>query len=138
MDQSGVRPGQKLLADHDVNALATTMVLYDTMRKDIQRSFRHIVEGVEKVQAAFGMDSTQADTAKSIAVLQVLEDFPVTRENLAALMHPSVDSPSLLPQVKDAVDELLTDPSIPLSEIDGSLRFMSEAVTVLEKERPET
>lgn len=135
VDQSGVRPGEKLLADQDPGALANTVVLYDTMRKDIQRSFRHIVEGVGKVQAAFGLDSIHTQTAKSIAVLQVLEDFPVSRENLAALMHPSVDSPSLLPHVKNAVEDLLKDPAIPLSEIDGSFRFMSEAVTVLEKDR---
>lgn len=135
VDQSGVRPGEELLADRNTGALATTMVLYDTMRKDIQRSFRHIVEGVGKVQTAFGIDSVHAQTAKSVAVLQVLEDFPVSRENLAALMHPSVDSPSLLPRVKEAVEDLLQDPAIPLSEVDGSLRFMSEAVTVLEKDR---
>ncbi len=135
VDQSGVRPGEMLLADQEAGNLATTVVLYNTLRRDIQRSFRHIVEGVEKVQTAFGGDSVHARAAKSIAVLQVLEDFPVSRENLAALMHPSVDSPSLLPQVKEAVEDLLKDPAIPLSEIDGSLRFMSEAVSNLEKER---
>ncbi len=135
VDQSGVRPGETLLADQDVGTLATTVVLYDTLRRDIQRSFRHIVEGVEKVQTAFGADSVHARAAKSVAVLQVLDDFPVSRENLAALMHPSAESPSLLPQVKEAVEDLLGEPAIPLNEVDGSLRFMSEAVTVLENER---
>ncbi len=135
VDQSGVRPGETLLADQEYGNLATTVVLYDTMRKDIQRSFRHIVEGVEKVQTAFGANSIHTHAAKSVAVLQVVEDFPVSRENLAALMHPSVESPSLMPQVKDAVEDLLKDPVIPLSEVDGSLRFMSEAVSNLEKER---
>ena len=135
VDQSGVRPGETLLADQAAGNLATTVVLYDTMRKDIQRSFNHIVEGVGKVQTVFGRSSVHSRTAKSIAVLQVLEDFPVSRENLAALMHPAVDSVSLLPQVKAAVEQLLTDPAIPLSEVDGSLRFMSEAVSNLEKDR---
>ncbi len=135
VDQSGVRPGEPLLADQETGTLATTVVLYDTLRRDIQRSFRHIVEGVEKVQTIFGADSLHAHAAKSIAVLQVLEDFPVSRENLAALMHPSVESASLLPQVKEAVEDLLKEQAIPLSEVDGSLRFMSEAVTILENER---
>jgi hypothetical protein len=39
--------------------------------------------------------------------------------------------------VKKAVDELIDEPSVPLSEVDGKLRFMSKAVIDLEQRRRE-
>lgn len=135
IDQSKLRPGAKLLADEPVGTLATTVVFYDTLQKDITRSFNHVVEGVNKVQKVFGEDSIQTQVAKSIAILQLLEGFPVTQENIAALLHPSLESPSLLEEVKISVEELQKEPTIPLSEVDGNLRFMSAAVSDLEKEK---
>ncbi len=135
VDQSGYRPNQPLLADLAIGTLATTAIFYDTLRRDIQKSFKHVIEGVERVEKVHGPDSLFANVAKSIAVLQVLEDFPVSRTNVAALLHPSVDSDSLLHPVTAAVDELLKEPAFHLSEIDGRLRFMSEAVAELESER---
>ena len=135
VDQSKVRQGATLLADEPVGALTTTVVLYDTLVADIERPFPHIVNGVRKVETVFGQGSVEAQVAKSVAVLQILEDFPVSRENVTALMHPSVSSASLLDQVNTAVDTMLTEESIPLSEVDSSLRFMSEAVIDLDKER---
>ena len=135
VDQSGLRPGQTLLADQPVGALATTAIFYDTLRHDILKSFRHVVEGVERVERIYGADSIQARVAKCVAVLQLLDDFPVNRENVGALLHPSADAASQLPTVKATVDELLADKEVHLSEIDGRLRFMSEAVSEMEAER---
>ncbi|HEB09728.1 MAG TPA: BREX system P-loop protein BrxC [Spirochaetales bacterium] len=135
VDRSGLREGDKLLADQKVGNLATTVTFYDTLRQDIQKSFRHITEGVGKATKVFGPDSFQEKAAKSVAVLQILEDFPVSKTNLSALMYPELGSETLFEQVKKAVDNLISEPSVPLSEIDGSLRFMSEAVNDLEKER---
>jgi len=135
IDQSKLRPGAKLLADEPVGTLATTVVFYDTLQRDIARSFGHVVEGVDKVQKVFGPEFIETQVAKSIAVLQLLEGFSVTPENISALLHPSVESSSLLESVKKAVDELHNEPTVPLSEVNGSLRFMSEAVSDIEKDR---
>ena len=62
------------------------------------------------------------DIAKSIAVLQILENLPVTAHNIAALLQPSVISPSQAETVTKAVDDLLKDSLIPLGEKNGSLR----------------
>src|SRR6202008_2419367 len=56
VDQSGLRPGQKLLADDPAGTLATTAVFYDTLRHDIRKSFRHVVEGVERVERIYDAD----------------------------------------------------------------------------------
>jgi len=106
VDRSGLREGDKLLADQKVGNLATTVTFYDTLRQDIQKSFRHITEGVGKATKVFGTDSFQGKVAKSVAVLQILEDFPVSKINLSALMYPELGSETLLEQVKKAVDDL--------------------------------
>jgi len=80
------------LADQPVGTLATTVTFYDALRRDINRdrSYREIVEAVDKAAKVFGADSDEARVAKTIAILQVLDDFPVSRENIAALVHPSL------------------------------------------------
>lgn len=127
--------GAQPLADRPLGTLATTVTFYDTLRRDIQRSYRHVVEGVEKVVRVFGQASMETSVAKTVAILQVLEDFPVSRENIAALLYSSIDAPSQQDAVNQAVENLMAEQTIPLSEIEGSLRFMSEAVSELEKER---
>ncbi len=132
VDQSGLRSGQALLADAPAGELATTITFYDTLRLDIQRSFKHVVEGVARAEKAFGGDSFEVKAAKVIAVLQVLDDFPISRENVAALLHPRVDAPSQLESVKAAVARLTEEKAVHLNEVDGRLRFMSEAVAEME------
>lgn len=135
VDASRMRSGAELLADQPLGQLANTAIFYDTLQRDIDKPFPHIVNGVNRAIKVFGPDSIHVQAAKSIAVLQILEDFPVSRENVAALLHPSVDSPSLTKEVDAAIDELLREQSVPLNEPDNTLRFMSEAVIDMEKER---
>jgi len=123
------------LADQPIGTLATTVTFYDALRRDIQRSFRHVVEAVEKTVKVFGSDTVETKVAKTIAILQILEDFPVSRENIASLLHPTIDAASQLGPVEIAVKNLIDEEAVPLAEIDGNLRFMSEAVAELEQER---
>jgi hypothetical protein len=126
---------QPLFADEPVGALATAVRFYDTLRSDIEQPFPHITAGVHKAQTVFGEDSLHAQTAKSVAILQILDDLPVSRANVAAMMHAAVNAVSKSEEVAKAVDDLMADPAVPLSEVDGNLRFMSEAVLDLEGER---
>jgi len=132
VDQSGLRSGQALLADASAGELATTITFYDTLRLDIQRSFKHVVDGVARAEKAFSGDSFEVKVAKVIAVLQVLDDFPISRENVGALLHPRVDAPSQMESVKAAVTRLMEEKAVHLNEVDGKLRFMSEAVAEME------
>lgn len=135
VDPGKTRKGITLLADEAVGALATTVTFFDTLRADIERPFPHIINGVTKTEMVFGADALTAKIAKSIAVLQILENFPVSRDNVSALIHAAVSATALFDQVNQAVDSMLAEAAIPLNEVDGSLRFMSEAVIDLEKER---
>ncbi len=127
--------GEAPLADRPLGTLATAVTFYDTLRRDILRSHKYVVDGVDRAVRSFGPASQEALVAKTVATLQILEDFPVSRENVAALIFPSADASSQLDWVKTAVGNLIAEPTVPLNEVDGSLRFMSEAVSALETER---
>jgi hypothetical protein len=128
VDVGGKRRGETLLADQEVGALATADAFYDTLANDIERVNRPLVETVNKISAAFGVESLHLKVAKAIAVLQLIEGFPVSRHNVAALLHRYVSDTPLVDKVNAAVQELIEDKEIALEEIEGSLRFMSEAV----------
>jgi hypothetical protein len=135
VDVSGYRSGHELLADAAIGALATADVFYDTLRRDIERANRQIVETVDRVGEVFGTNSLHLSVAKTIVVLQFIEGFPVSRENIAALLYPNLSSAPMMPQVELAVNDLLAEKGLPLTEIDGSLRFMSEAVSQIMAEK---
>lgn len=122
------------LADAAIGDLANTVTFYDSMRRDIQSSYGYIVDGVERVAERFPHESLYHDVAKSIAVLQILENLPVTTQNIAALLQPNLTSPSLKDNVEKAVEALLKDGMIPLGEKNGSLRFLTQAAITLQKQ----
>jgi len=68
-------------------------------------------------------------------VLQILGNLPVSVQNVASLMHPSITAASQLDTVKKAVEEMLNDVHVPLGEKDGNLVFLSEKLRDIEQER---
>ena len=127
--------GKVALADAPLGTLATTVWFYDTLRTDLERSVRHAVDGVNRTREVFRGSAIHEQVAKSVAVLQVLEDFPLSRKNLAALMYGSVDAGSTADMIGTVIDDLIKTEGVPLTEVDGKLRFMSERVRDLEKQR---
>jgi hypothetical protein len=126
----------KPVADREVGWLATTVTLYDALEKDIRRAFPSIHQAVEnKVMIRFKDDDLCIGVGKTVAVLQILSNLPVSVENVAALMHPAIGAASMEDQVKEAIDRLLKDPIVPLGEKEGSLRFLSERLSDVELER---
>lgn len=135
VDQSNVRPNESLLADAPVGTLATLDVMFDTLRRDIHTAFRHLSDAVHKTEEVFEPQSTEARTAKAVAILQILDDLPATTENVGALLHSTVEAESLFDDVKNSVTKLFDEETVRLSELDGRLRFMSEKVGELEEAR---
>lgn len=134
IDRAG-RPAHELtLAEAPVGSLANTVTFYDSLRRDIQTSYSYIIEGVERVAQRFPANKLALDVAKSIAILQILENLPVTVQNIAALLHASVDAPSQRDAVANIVTSLLGDTLIPLGEKNGSLRFLTQAAVTLQKQ----
>jgi hypothetical protein len=127
--------GTKAMADQPVGWLATTVTLYDELEKDIRRAFPSVHQSVGKVKIRFPDSALHQDIAKTVAVLQILSNLPVSVQNVASLMHPSVTAPSQLDAVKKAVDDMLNDVHVPLGEKDGNLVFLSEKLRDIEQER---
>jgi hypothetical protein len=122
-------------AEQPIGWLATTVTLYDSLGKEIRRSFSSIHQAVETCLRIYRNSPLHAEIAKSIAVLQILGNLPVNADNLAALTHPSVGHPSRLDNARKVVEEMLNDPLVPLSEKDGSLYLLSENLRNIEQER---
>jgi hypothetical protein len=114
--------------------LANTVTFYDSLRRDIQSSYGYIVDGVQKVFDRHPTKKLYHEVAKSVAVLQILENLPVTAKNIAALLHPTIVASSVGEDVGKAIEELLKDGFIPLGEKNGSLRFLTQAAVTLQKE----
>lgn len=128
--------GSRAMADQPVGWLATTVTLYDELEKDIRRAFPSIHQSVARgVGDRFHDSALHLNIAKTIAVLQILGNLPVTVQNVASLMHPSITATSKLESVRKAVDEMLADKFVPLGEKDGSLVFLSERLRDIEQER---
>ncbi len=118
----------EILVRQPIGTLVTVVKFYDILRADLENSpqIRHTVASVQKTIARYGEDSRETEVAKAVAVLQILDDFPLTRKNLAALLVSRLDASDESEAVNAAVDTLLKDEAVPLEEVDGRLRFLSE------------
>lgn len=123
------------VANRKIGWLATTATLYDALEKDIRRAFPSIHKAVGKVTIRFPNSQVHQNVAKTVAVLQVLGNMPVTAQNVCGLMHPAMDAPSQRDEVNSAISELVADAIVPFGEKDGSLCFFSEKLNGIDQER---
>lgn len=129
---------QTPIADNEIGWIATTVTLYDALEKDIRRAFPSIYKAAEKaINVRFHDSPIHQDVAKTVAVLQILSNMPVTNQNVAALMHPTISAAGRANDVNQAISELISDPIVPFGEKDGSLCFFSEKLNEIERERAE-
>ncbi|MDI9546095.1 MAG: BREX system P-loop protein BrxC, partial [Chloroflexota bacterium] len=127
--------GHAPAADQPVGSLATTVTLFDALEKDIRRAYPSPHRAAGKAMQAFRDSPLHQEIAKTVAILQILGNMPVTVQNVAALMHPSVDAPSRLQQVEAAVKDLISDAVVPFGEKDGNLVLFSQKLNEIDRER---
>lgn len=127
--------GRSPVAEQPIGWLATTVTLYDALEKDIRRAFPSVHRAVGKALIRFPDSMLHQEIAKTVAVLQILGNLPVTVQNVASLMHPSISAPSRKEDIEKAVSELINDPIVPFGEQDGNLCFFSEKLNDIEQER---
>lgn len=125
----------KPVADQPVGWLATTVTLFDSLDRDILRAYPQIHRAVKKTVGRVGDDALMQGVAKTVAIFQILNNLPANAQNVASLMHPSVEADAMTDRVKAAIDEMLKDQFVPLMEKDGNLRFFSEKLNDIEQER---
>lgn len=125
--------GSKAMADQPVGWLATTATLYDELEKDVRRTV--VYPAAAKALQQHGNSAVHAAVIKTVAILQIIQNLPVTRTNVAALIHPAVDAQAQLEDVEQAVSELLGDKYTPFGEQEGELTLLSEKLRNIEEER---
>ena len=128
--------GKPAVAEQAVGRLATTVTLFDSLDKDIKRAFASLHASVEKAtKIRFSHSELHQNIAKTVAVLKILGNLPITRQNVTSLMHASVAEASQAAAVAKAVEDLINDPIVPFGEQDGNLCFYSEKLNDIEQER---
>ncbi len=128
---------QSPVCDQPVGWLATMVTLFDSLEKDIAQASKTIYAAYGKIGIRFPGSEIHSNIGKTVALLQILKNIPVTCQNVAALIHPSVDSPSNLEKVETAVQELIDDKLVPFDKQEGELCFLSERLSEIQKLRAE-
>jgi hypothetical protein len=90
------------LANKEIGRLVTLEHVYDLVSGNIESEVRGKISEIHKL---VNHPLAQA-IAKTICMLQFVKTVHRTAENIAAMLHPSVDADSLLPQVREALAEL--------------------------------
>ena len=123
------------VAARPIGRLVTVVDFYDVLQEDLSNSpqVRHTVEAVNKTVSRYGEASEEVRVAKAVAVMQIMDDFPLSRHNLAALLVGRVDADDEQDAVNKAIDSLLDASDIPLEEVDHRLRFLSDKVADLQR-----
>ena len=67
------------------------VTLYEALEKDIRRAFASLHGAVEKAtKVRFPHSALHQEVAKTVAVLQILGNLPISRQNIGSLMHGSI------------------------------------------------
>src|SRR5690606_34626435 len=101
-----------------VGVLVTTVTLYDALEQDIERANRSVHNAVKKAFVRFHDSTLHQAVAKTVALLQILKNMPVTRHNVASLLQSSVEGASERDAINKAIEDLIKDPHVPLGEQD--------------------
>ncbi len=129
--------GKTPIANQPIGWLATTVTLFDALKKDIEKGYLSLYQSVGKVKIRFPDSDLHQYIAKTVCVLQILGNLPISVQKrdqpdacgqLANPIRPQME-------VKQAVEDLISDAIVPFGEQDGNLRFFSEKLNDIEQER---
>jgi hypothetical protein len=124
------------IAQQNIGWLASSVTLYDALEKDIGAAFSTKHKAVSRLHQSNWFESElHWGIVKTVALLEILNNLPITRNNVAALMHGDVTTQSQKDSINPAIEDLINDPKVPLAEKDGALCFFSERLNDIEQER---
>lgn len=126
---------QIAVADQPVGWLVNTVTIYDALKKDIEKGAPSLYQSVQKVIIQYPDSSFYQDVAKTVCVLQVLGNLPITHQNISSLMQSSIETNVSVDDVKEAVNALISNKYIPFGEKEGSFCFFSEKLNDIEQDR---
>ena len=125
------------LAEENVGKLANPSHFYDVLRSDMSKSsdYKEIVTAAQQAVSLFSDDPLAVAICKTIAVMQILDDFPLTFENICALLYQEVGKETDRAAIRNILNEIKGTAGVTLEEVDGQYRFMTNAILSVKEER---
>ncbi len=125
------------LADERVGLLATPAHFYDVLRSDMEKNndYKEIVLSANQAVNRFQDSQLAILICKEIAVMQILDDFPLTFDNICALLYNEIGKDTNKEKIRAHIEEIKSAPGITLEEVDGQFRFMTNAILSVKEER---
>lgn len=125
------------LADCAIGKMATPELFYDALHTYMEKNqdFREIVISAKKAIELYSSNPLAVKACKTIAIMQLLDDFCLSFDNLCSLLFQQVGHPLNKPELRDLLDEIKDTPGVTLQEIDGRFRFMTNAILTVQDER---
>ena len=123
------------VSDQPVGWLVNTVTIYDALKKDIEKGAPSLYQSVQKVIIQYPDSEFYQEVAKTVCVLQVLGNLPITHQNISSLMQSSIETNLGVEEVKEAVNALISNKYIPFGEKEGSFCFFSEKLNDIEQDR---
>lgn len=125
------------LAEESVGVLATPAQFYDVLRSDMEKNndYKEIVIAANQAINRFQDSRLAIMICKAIAVMQILDDFPLTFENICALLYSEIGKDTDKGKIRTLIEDIKSTPGITLEEVDGQYRFMTNAILSVKEER---
>ena len=125
------------LADENVGVLATPSYFYDVLRQDMEknRDYKEIVIAANSAVNRFNDKPLAVALCKTIAVMQILDDFPLTFDNICALLYREVGKDVNKTEIRELLNEIKDTPGLTLEEVEEQFRFMTNAILSVKEER---
>lgn len=125
------------LAEEAVGSLATPALFYDVLRPDMEKNndYKEIVIAANQAIGRFQDSKLAIMVCKAIAVMQILDDFPLTFDNICALLYNEIGKDTDKGEIRTIIEDIKAAPGITLEEVDGQYRFMTNAILSVKEER---
>ena len=94
------------LGDAEVGALVTLDRSYDLLVEAIPTAWQ---TEIEQVAEQYGADALESKVMKVVALCADVPALPLTQQNIAVLLHPSIGAESVREGVAEAAERLVTD-----------------------------
>lgn len=124
------------LADATIGQLAGPEHFYDVLRVDMEKNAtKEIVLAADKAIKVFSGNALAVRVCKTIAVMQLLDDFNLSFDNICALLYNKVGSTLDKSHVREVLEEISNANGLTLQEVDGKYQFMTNAILGIREER---
>lgn len=124
------------LADATIGQLAGPEYFYDVLSSDMQKnSAKEIVLAADKAVRMYTGNELAVRICKTIAVMQLLDDFNLSFNNICALLNNKVSETLDRNRVREIIDEISGSNELTLQEVEGKYQFMTNAILGIREER---